>query len=81
MNRGQIEDAKALAKEFIVSCDTALAQLDAELESRNEWLVDRGEDPYKSSRSDHSYGSKATGALRRRSLDLTRALAELRKPG
>ena len=29
MNRGQIEDAKALAKEFIVSCNTALAQLDA----------------------------------------------------
>ena len=29
----------------------------------------------------HNYGTAATGQLRRSSMDLTRALAQLRKPG
>lgn len=35
----------------------------------------------KPSHSDVSFGSKHTGAIRRASLDLTRTLADMRKPG
>ena len=80
MNRSQIEASKKLAQEFITAADAALERLDAELVERNErhgatstgWLFEEGPDNY-------SYGSKETGALKRKSMDLTRSLAVLRK--
>lgn len=75
MTRFKIAAAKELAQEFIERCDAALKQLDAEAK-RNTW---RTEPPGEATLHDYSYGSKPTGALRRRSMDLTRTLAELRK--
>lgn len=75
MNRAKIEAAKSLAQEFIERCDAAIAQLDVEAR-RNTWRTDP---PGQSTPADYSYGSKRTGTLRRRSMDLTRILAELRK--
>jgi len=73
MYRGKIERAKADAEEFIGACTEALARLDQE----NERTWDgKTKAP---SFVDYSYGSPETGALRRRSMDLTRTLAELRK--
>lgn len=74
MTRFKIAAAKALAQEFIERCDAAMKQLDTEAKGRH-WTTPPGEStPY-----DYSGGSKPTGALRRRSMDLTRTLAELRK--
>ena len=72
MYRGKIERAKADAEEFIGYCNEALSRLDQENERTWE-----GKKP--ASIVDHSFGSAETGALRRRSMDLTRTLAELRK--
>lgn len=74
MTRFKIAAAKSLAQEFIERCDDALKQLDAEAK-RQSWRTPPGE----STPFDYSFGSKPTGALRRRSMDLTRNLAELRK--
>lgn len=71
MYRGKIERAKTEAEDFIGSCNEALARLDME---NGTW---KGRDfP---SIADYSFGSPETGALRRKSMDLTRTLAELRK--
>lgn len=75
MNRTTIADVRALCAEVIKLCDAATAQLDEELAERNYRWPDESRKP---SPSDHSYGSRATGSLRRRSMDLTRALADLR---
>jgi hypothetical protein len=75
MTRNKIEAAKMMAQEFIERCDAAMDQLDLEAR-RNTWAADS---PGQSTPNDYSYGSKRTGALRRRSMDLTRILAELRK--
>lgn len=72
MYRGKIERAKADAEEFIGACSEALARLDQE--AAQSWSG-----PKAPSIVDYSYGSPETGALRRRSMDLTRTLAELRK--
>jgi hypothetical protein len=82
MYRVVIEKAKEEAQAFITSCDQALEQLDKENERRYEY--DETEQqwtkiPRKNRPSDYSYGSAATGALRRKSLDLTRMLADLRR--
>lgn len=74
MYRGKIEAAKAEAEAFIGSCKEALARLDHE----NSGYGYR-EEPKAASHSDYSFGSPETGALRRKSMDLTRTLAELRK--
>lgn len=37
-------------------------------------------DAYANQKWHHSFGTKESGALRRASMDLTRALAEMRKP-
>lgn len=71
MYRGKIEAAKAEALDFIGACDEALTRLNTENEG---W---KGRDF--STPADHSFGSPETGALRRKSMDLTRILAELRK--
>lgn len=75
MTRFKIAAAKSMAQEFIERCDAALKQLDTEAK-RNTWRTDP---PGESTPFDYSFGSKPTGALRRRSMDLTRTLAELRK--
>jgi len=72
MYRGKIERAKADAEEFIGYCNEALSRLDQEAE--RSWGG-----PKPPSIVDSSFGSPETGALRRRSMDLTRTLAELRK--
>lgn len=86
MNRSQIEASKQLAKEFIKAADAALGRLDAENEQRDEWNAIRFErgineatPPPGPQPSDYSFGSPETGALKRRSMDLTRSLAVLRK--
>lgn len=83
MNRGQIEASKQLAQQFIEAADTALERLDTELaEKGNRYdyttkeYVREDRDP---SPHDYSYGSPETGALKRKSMDLTRSLAVLRK--
>ena len=47
-------------------------------EEANAYWTDRGEEPLTSQPS--ITGTREAGALRRRSMDLTRALAEMRKP-
>ena len=71
MNRASIRRVKQLCAELAQLCDAAEERINQERQYRGY-----------STRapSDHSYGSPQTAALRRRSMDLTRALAELRKP-
>lgn len=66
MNHQQIATARNAAKRFLAA-EAALVAAD----SRS---IAAGHRPYK------YYGSKESGALRRASLDLTRVLAEMRKP-
>ena len=73
MNRQTIKDAKAEAQTFIKACDEALARLDYE----NSGYGAVGPMPQRP--EDHSYGSPQTGTLRRKSMDLTRILATLRR--
>lgn len=65
MNLKGIDAAEKAAKEFL-----ARARAVRESGSVHSALLDSP-----------LYGSKETGALRRASMDLTRALAEMRKPG
>lgn len=70
MDRKTIEETITLASELVVAGQAAIERLNAE----NAERINPGKRP-----SDHSYGSKETGALRRKSMDVTRKLAELRK--
>jgi len=80
MNRGQIEASKQLAKEFIKAADAALGRIDSEqLERIERWKLDGLDGRFERRSTDYSYGSSETGAVRRKSMDLTRSLAELRK--
>jgi len=80
MYRGLIVKAKEDAQNFIAACDEALQRLDQELERKNGSRAYRNEDfkPQPPSIGDYSYGSRETGTLRRKSMDLTRILADLR---
>lgn len=65
MNINTVKSARTLAERFIRKADAILDNLGGEDEpSENHWPIT---------------GTKETGALRRASLDLTRALAEMRK--
>jgi len=87
MDRKTINEAIKQAREFNVAALAALERIDAENNERDRRYAERnaagiseptpapGPQPH-----DHSWGSKETGALRRKSMDLTRKLAELRKP-
>lgn len=79
MNRQTIEQVRAL----IAEVDDLARDVLVEMDVANEWEVQgwkKREEPRPASPSDHLMtGSKSTGALRRRSMDLTRKLAELRK--
>lgn len=80
MNRSQIETVRALCREVERLCTEALIRLDAEVAQWNEYfsVVDPLHVDRKPSPSDRSFGSRETDALRRRSMDLTCALADLR---
>jgi len=67
VRKKQILKVKELANEVIQRCDAALQDATAWANLSNE--VAR-----------YNVGTKATGALRRASMELTRALAEMRKP-
>lgn len=82
MYRVVIEKAKSEAQRFIRDCDELLAELDTNLsthryDSEKQAWVDA---EAKASPTDKSWGSRASGQLRRTSMDLTRILADLRKP-
>ena len=77
----RIENARRvrdLAQEVVRLIDTATARAHRDREETNAYWTDRGEEPLTSQPS--ISGTREAGALRRRSLDLTRALAEMRKP-
>lgn len=79
MDRGQIEKVRALIAEVDDLARDVLVDLDEDLKRElGGWR--QAETPRDPSPSDHLMaGSKNTGALRRRSMDLTRALAEMRR--
>ena len=76
MNRQKIETVRKLAREVYTLCDVALDAINLEARATAESM----ERDYFARPSDRSSGSMATAALRRRSMDLTRALADLRRP-
>ncbi|UVK63583.1 hypothetical protein SEA_JANEEMI_63 [Arthrobacter phage Janeemi] len=87
MNRAQILAAQAEARRFVQAADVALARLDEEVARRDQSYDVRAKHGYDGPRpapgaspDDYSFGSAATGTLRRRSMDLTRSLADLRRP-
>lgn len=86
MTRTKILAAQAEAQRFIQAADEALARLDAEVAQRDHSYAVRTRLGYDGPMpapgpgpDDYSYGSAATGTLRRRSMDLTRSLATLRR--
>lgn len=69
MNKQNIVKARRLCDEVAVLCEKIEATEKgrfAEAEGRKQWCT--------------AWPSKTTGELRRRSMDLTRALADLRRP-
>lgn len=70
-------EVRALAQEVIQLIDAAEARAKSDRASENEWRVSRGLEPW-SPISDIG-GTRESGALRRRSMDLTRALAAMRR--
>ena len=77
----QIDNAyrvRDLAQEVVQLIDAAAARAHRDREATNEYYYSVGLDPLPGP-PDLAY-SKEASALRRRSLDLTRALAEMRKP-
>ena len=77
----QIDKARRvrdLAQEVVRLIDAATARARRDREETNAYWTERGETPLTSPPS--ISGTPEAGALRRRSMDLTRALAELRKP-
>ena len=76
MNRKTIQDSMKQAREFIIAGQAAIDRLDLEKSGYGY----RDQDNAKPEPHDRFIvGSRASGALRRRSMDLTRTLAELRK--
>lgn len=82
MVRWQIEKARAEALAFAGHCEILLIELDEKLDrqrydsDKREWVKVE----VKPAPGDMSWGSKASGTLRRKSMDLTRMLADLRRP-
>ena len=75
MNRRTVKDARAEAQRFIARCDALLA---TQVEQYDHETNRRSKTPW-----DGIYAfsaPKQTAAARRASMDLTRALAEMRKP-
>lgn len=78
MTRRKIEDAREAARAFLRASDALLEELDAQALEERPWDPPGTERTLSS--NDYSNGSARSGTLRRRSMDLTRSLAELRKP-
>ena len=76
MNRGRVEKVMALCEEVRNLGFDALGSADESLEALNE-LLEETVDP---SDTDGVEYTKESAALRRRSMDLTRALADMRRP-
>ena len=77
----QIDKARRvrdLAQEVVRLIDAAIARAHRDREETNAYWAERGEGPLTSQPS--ISGTPESSALRRRSMDLTRALAEMRKP-
>ena len=77
----QIDKARRvrdLAQEVVRLIDAATARAHRDREATNAYWTERGETPL-TDPPDIAY-SPESSALRRRSMDLTRALAEMRKP-
>ena len=77
----QIDNARRvrdLAQEVVQLIDAATARAHRDREASNAYWVERGEGPL-TGPPDLAYTPESS-ALRRRSMDLTRALAEMRKP-
>ena len=72
MDRKTIQDSMKQARELIVAGQALLERIDSEKSGY------RGED-WPRQPTDPSWSSPESGTLRRRSMDLTRTLAELRK--
>lgn len=83
MTLDKIKATRALAVQFIADADALAAKLhdDHNPKRWNDSTL-RWEEPAASTcppGDAYSYGSRESGQLRRRSMDLTRSLAELRK--
>ena len=77
----QIDNAyrvRDLAQEVVQLIDAATARARRDREATNAYWTERGETPL-TGPPDLAYTPESS-ALRRRSMDLTRALAEMRKP-
>lgn len=74
MDRTTIRDAIGEANRFI----TAASEVLEEMDTNKEWDYTEGRHMTKPVDKFYS-GRKSTGELRRRSMDLTRALADLRR--
>ena len=77
MHRAQIEYVSNLCRAVMDACDLALQQLDTEAQGRHERHPEIWDGKRRA--NDYAYGSAATATLRRRSMDLTHALAEMRR--
>lgn len=76
MTRTEIKAAIAEANRFIEAAGNVLVEMD----SNQEWDYESGKQVIRPVDQFYS-GRRSTGALRRKSLDLTRALADLRRAG
>ena len=76
MNKDKALKVIQLAKEMLEKAEQYIEAFDEDAEATTKWLNDR---VYYGKRKNSLV--KTSGALRRSSLDLTRALAEMRKPG
>ena len=76
MTRKEVKATMQLAKDFIEASEALLARIDYEKGGYGY----RNDKVWKPEPQDRSWSSPESGTLRRRSMDLTRALANLRKP-
>ena len=80
MNRETLNELSMLISEL----DSCITDVLIDLDIQNEYVYPGGpkrEDPRKPAPGDHFFaGTARTGALRRKSMDVTRKLAEMRKP-
>lgn len=78
MDRKSTEDIIEIAQEFIDLAKSHLAAIDQDLKTHHEQRPDIWDGIRRP--GDRVYGNKISGSLRRKSLDLTRALADFRRP-
>lgn len=74
-----VRRAQEIAREVVELADKAIDAEERRDEATNQALMDGGYAPLDDTPT-YLHGSMESGALRRRSLDLTRALAEMRRP-